>query len=58
MNIFYGLPRRIPAAADIAKHFARDLAAVVALGQQVMERFSGNLGDGVPDRDLDRPDPD
>src|SRR5262249_15473050 len=58
LQIFYGLARRIPATADITEYLAHDLAAVVPLGQQAMKRFSGYLGDCVPDRDLDRPDAD
>ena len=58
LQILGGLARRIPAAADIAEHFVGDLAAVEALGQHAVQRLVGDLGDGVPDRDLDGADAD
>ena len=56
LQIFRGLARRVPAAADVAKHLVRDFAAVIALGDEPMQRFFRDLGDRVPDRDLDRAD--
>ncbi len=53
-----GFAGRIPAAADVAEHFVDRPAAVVALGEQPMQRLSGDLGDRVPDRDLDGADAD
>ena len=58
LQVLGGLARRIPAAADVAEHLVGDLAAVVALGQQAMQRLAGDLGDRVPDRDLDGADAD
>ena len=58
LQIFYGLARRIPAAADVAEDLGGGLAAVVALGQHAVERFCRDLGNRIPDRDLDRADRD
>ena len=58
LQVAHRLSREVPAAADIAEDFLGDLAAVVALGQHAMERLFGDLGDRVPDRDLDRADGD
>ena len=52
------LPGAVPAAADIAEHLLGHLAAVEALGQHAMQRLVGDLGDRVPDRDLDGADAD
>jgi hypothetical protein len=52
-----GLARRIPAAADITKHLVGGFAVVVALGQHPVQRLGGDLGGRIPDRDLDRADP-
>ena len=53
-----GFAGRIPAAADIAKNLVGDFAALVTLGKQPMQRFAGDLGHRVPDRDLDGADAD
>jgi len=53
-----GLARCVPAAADIAEHLVRHLAAVVALGEHGVQRLFRDLGDRVPDRDFDRADAD
>ena len=58
LQVLGGLARRVPAAADIAEHLVRHLAAVVALGQHAMQRLACDLGDRVPDRDLDGADAD
>ena len=52
------LAGRVPAAADVTEHLVRRLAAVVALGQQAMQRLAGDLGDRIPHRDFDRADTD
>ncbi len=57
-QILGGFAGRIPAAADIAKNLVGDFAAVVALGKQPMQRLFRDLGDRVPDRDLDGADAD
>ena len=49
-----GLAGEIPTPADIAKNALRDMAAVVALRQQPVQGFAGDLGHGVPERDFDR----
>jgi len=51
-----GLPGEIPACAHITEHLARDLAPAVALREQTMQRLAGDLGDRVPNCDLDRAD--
>src|SRR5262245_10376156 len=58
LQILHGLTRGIPAAADVTEHLGGGLAAVVALGQHAVERFRGDLGNRIPDRDLDRADRD
>src|SRR5262249_61706251 len=58
LQIFHGLTWGIPAAADVAEDLGSGLAAVVALGQHAVERFRGDLGNRIPDRDLDRADRD
>ena len=58
LQVLGGLARRVPAAADIAEHFVGALAAVEALGEQHMQRLVGDLGERVPDRDLDGADAD
>ena len=58
LQVLGGLAGRVPAAADIAEHFLGALAAVEALGQQHVQRLVGDLGERVPDRDLDGADAD
>jgi hypothetical protein len=58
LQVRHGLAGPVPAAADVAKHLGRDLAAVVALGEQAMELLAGDLRHRVPERDLDRADGD
>ena len=58
LQVLGGLARRVPAAADVAEHFLGALAAVEALGQQHVQRLVGDLGERVPDRDLDGADAD
>ncbi len=58
LQILGGLARRVPAAADVAEHLVGDLAAIEALGQHHVQRLLRDLGDGVPDRDLDGADAD
>jgi hypothetical protein len=58
LQILGGLARCIPAAADVAEHLVGDLAAVEALGQHAVQRLLRDLGDGVPDCDLDGADAD
>ncbi len=58
LQVLRGLARRIPAAADIAKYLAGDLAAVEALGENDMQRLLRDLGERIPDRDLDGADAD
>src|SRR5262249_9522688 len=58
LQIFHGLAWGVPAAADVAEDLGGGLAAVVALGQHTVERFRGNLCDGIPDGNLDRADRD
>src|SRR5580704_7643658 len=50
--------RQVPAAAHIAEHVARRASAIVPLGQHTVQRLAGDLGDRVPERDLDGPDGD
>jgi hypothetical protein len=58
LQIADGLPRPVPAAADIAEHLLRDPAAAVAIGQQAVERQARDLRHRVPHRDLDGADRD
>ena len=58
LHVLEGLAGRVPAAADVAEHLLRDLAAVVALRQHAVQRLALDLGDGVPQRDLDGADRD
>src|SRR5437660_11508157 len=56
LEVLDRLAGRIPAAADVTEHLVRRLAAVVALGEQAMQRLAGDLGDRIPHRDFDRAD--
>ena len=58
LEIGDGLPRPIPAAADITKHLAGQAAAAVAVGEHPVQRHIGDLRRRVPHRDLDGADPD
>jgi hypothetical protein len=44
LHVLEGLSWRVPAAADIAEHLVRGLAAAVALGQQAVQRQACDLG--------------
>ncbi len=58
LQILDRLPRPVPAAADVAEHLVRNLAAVESLGEQHVQRLVGDLGNRIPDRDLDGADGD
>jgi hypothetical protein len=58
LQIADGLPRPVPAAADIAEHLLGDSAAAVAIGQQAVERQARDLRHRVPHGDLDGADRD
>ena len=58
LQVLGGLARRIPAAAHIAEHFAGQLAAVEAFGEHDVQRLVRDLGDRVPDRNLNCADAD
>ena len=58
LQVFHRLAGCIPAAADIAEHLGGDPAGVVAVSEHPMQRLSGNLGDRIPDGDLDGADGD
>src|SRR5690606_31401025 len=57
-KIGYALAGRIPAAADIAEHAALIDAVAIAVGDQLVGRDIGDLGDRVPDCVLDGADTD
>ena len=58
LQILDRLPRPVPAAAHVAEHLVWNFAAVESLGEQHAQRLVGNLGNGIPDRDLDGADRD
>src|SRR3954468_6202235 len=58
LQVLHRLAGRVPPSADIAEHLGGDPAVVVTLGEHPMQRLSGNLGDRIPDGDLDGADGD
>src|SRR5262245_16910629 len=58
LQVLDGLPGPVPAATDVTKHLVGNFAAIESLGEQHAQRLVGNLGNGIPDRNLDRADRD
>src|SRR5579862_5927748 len=58
LQILRGLAWRVPARAHVAKHLLGDLAIIVVLGEQAVQRLLRDLGHRIPDRDLDGADAD
>jgi hypothetical protein len=58
LQILDRLPRPIPATAHVAEHLVWKFAAIESLGEQHAQRLVGNLGNGIPDRNLDGADRD
>ena len=56
LQIFDGLARGVPTAANVAEDLGGGLTVIVTLGKHAVERFAGDLRDCIPNGDFDRAD--